>query len=43
MGGGAFSYLLQLFAYPKNSEWLSIISAIIFEVNIFVKLKQAFW
>jgi len=26
--------LLQLFAHPQNSEWFSIISAIIFEVNV---------
>jgi len=26
--------LLQLFAHPENSEYFSIISGIIFEVNI---------
>ena len=26
--------LLQLFAHPENSEWFSIISGIIFEVNV---------
>jgi len=26
--------LLQLFAHPDNSEWFSIIFAIIFEINI---------
>ena len=26
--------LLQLFGHPDNSEWFSIISVIIFEVNI---------
>jgi len=33
--------LLQLFAHPENSEWFSIIFAIIFEVNIFADQKQA--
>ena len=31
--------LLQLFTYPGNSEWFSIISVIICEVNIVVKQK----
>jgi len=31
----------QLFAHPEKSEWLSIISAIIFEVNTFAAQKQA--
>ena len=26
--------LLHLFGHPENSEWFSIISGIIFEVNI---------
>jgi len=33
--------LLQRFARPQNSEWFSIISAIIFEVNIVAAHKQA--
>jgi len=33
--------LLQLFAHPQNSEWFSIISAIIFEVNVVAAQKQA--
>jgi len=32
--------LLQLFGHPENSEWFSIISAIIFEVNIVDEQKQ---
>ena len=28
------TYLLQLFAHPENSEWFSVIPAIIFEVSI---------
>jgi len=30
----------QLFAYPENSEWFSIISVIIFEVNIVAEQKH---
>jgi len=33
--------LLQLFAHPENSEWLSIISVIIFDVKIVSEQKQA--
>jgi len=33
--------LLQLFAHPENSEWFSIISGNIFEVNIVAERKQA--
>ena len=33
--------LIQLFAPPKNSEWFSIISVIIFELTSFLKQKQA--
>ena len=33
--------LLQLFVHPQNSEWFSIISAIIFEVNVVAAQKQA--
>jgi len=33
--------LLYLFAHPENSEWFSIISAIIFEVDIVAAQKQA--
>ena len=33
--------LLQLFAHPDTSEWFSIISGIIFEVNIVAEQKQA--
>jgi len=33
--------LLQLFVHPENSEWFSIISLIIFEVNIVAEQKQA--
>jgi len=33
--------LLQLFARPENSEDFSIISLIIFEVNIVTRQKQA--
>ena len=32
--------LLQLFGHPENSEWFSIISAIIFEINIVDEQKQ---
>jgi len=32
--------LLQLLARPENSEWLSAIYVIIFEVNIFDEQKQ---
>jgi len=32
---------LQLFAHPKNSEWFSVTSVIIFEVNIVDEQKQA--
>ena len=32
--------LLQLFGHPENLEWFSIISVIIFEVNIFDEQKQ---
>jgi len=32
--------LLQLFVHPENSEWFSIISVIIFEINIFFEQKQ---
>jgi len=32
---------LQLFAHPENSEECSIISVIIFEVNIVSEQKQA--
>jgi len=35
--------LLQLFTYPENSEQVSIISGIIFEVNIVAEQKQAYW
>jgi len=35
--------LLLLFAQQENSEWLSIISAIIFEVNIVAEQKQKHW
>ena len=34
--------LLQLFAHPRNLEWFSIISAIIFEVNVVAAQKQAY-
>jgi len=27
------THLLQLFAHPVNSEWFSVVCAIIFEVN----------
>jgi len=33
--------LLQLFAHPYTSDWFSIISSIIFEVNIVAEQKQA--
>ena len=32
--------LLQLFRHPENSEWFSIISVIIFKVNIVDEQKQ---
>jgi len=32
--------LLQLFGHPEYSEWFSIISVIIFEVNIIDEQKQ---
>jgi len=32
--------LLQLFAHPENSEGFSVISVIIFQVNIVVKQKE---
>jgi len=35
--------LLQLFTQQKNSEWFSIISIIIFEVNIVTEQKQKYW
>jgi len=34
--------LLQLFAHLENSEWLSINSVIIFEVNIAAEQNQAY-
>jgi len=33
---------LQLFAHPEKSEWFSIISVIIFVVNIVAEQKQAY-
>jgi len=33
--------LLQLFAHPENSEWFSVISGIIFKVNIVPEQRQA--
>ena len=33
--------LLQLFEHPETSEWFSIISSVIFDVNIFHERKQA--
>jgi len=33
--------LLQLFAHPETSECFSVISVIIFEVNIVAEQKQA--
>jgi len=33
--------LLQLFAQPENSEWFSITSALMFELSLFLKQKQA--
>jgi len=33
--------LLQLFVHPVNSEWLSVISVIIFEVDVVDEQKQA--
>jgi len=35
--------LLQLFMNPKNSECFSVMSVIIFEVNIVAEAKQAYW
>ena len=35
------AYLLLIFAHQQISEWFSVISAIIFEVNIVAKKKQA--
>jgi len=35
--------LLQLFAQQEHSEWLSVISAIIFEVNNAAEHKQTYW
>ena len=32
--------LLQLYAYPENSEWFSIIFVIVFEVNIAAEQEQ---
>jgi len=34
--------LLQLFGQQENSEWFSIISLIIFEVNIVAEQKQKY-
>jgi len=34
--------LLQQFAHPGNSEWFSIFSGILFEVNIVSEQKQAY-
>jgi len=33
--------LLQLIAHPENSKWFSIISVVIFKVNIISAKKQA--
>jgi len=33
--------LLQVFVYPENSGWFSIISVGIFEVNIIAQQKQS--
>jgi len=33
--------LLQLFTHPETSDWFSIFSGIIFEVNIIAEQKQA--
>jgi len=38
---GIETYLLQVFAHPETSHWFSIISGIIFEVNIVAEQKQA--
>jgi len=35
--------LLELLAQQENSEWLSIISVIILEVNIVAEQKQKYW
>jgi len=40
---GFYTNLLQLFAQQENSEWFSIISAIIFQVNIVAEQKQTYW
>ena len=36
-------HLLPLFAHPENSEWFSIISATIYEINIVAEQKQTYW
>ena len=33
--------LLELFAHPEISDWFSILSGIVFEVNIVAEQKQA--
>jgi len=35
--------LLQLFEYPESSESFSIISALLFEINIVAEQRQAYW
>jgi len=35
--------LLQLFAQQENSEWFSIISVNVFEINIVAEQKQKYW
>ena len=35
------THLLQLFEHLETSDWFSIISGIIFEVNIVAEQKQA--
>jgi len=35
--------LFLLCAHTANSEWLSIISDIIFEVNVVAEQKQEYW
>jgi len=35
--------LLQLFAQQENSEWFSVISINIFEINIVAEQKQTHW
>jgi len=37
------TYLLQLFAHSENSILFSIISVIVFEVNIVAEQKEAYW